>query len=399
MHVGFLLYNWDGPGGIESQARQLARKLAARGERVTVVTTVAPRAYGRRGIDIENVEVFRVPLTRSPFFEEIARALFASRGGVEVLYAVQFTCGVHAARIARKTGAPVVLKFAGGGAYGDLRTLPSLVNHAALREELGRVDRYVFVSDEIRREAGEYGLDAGKFATIRNGVDLGRFEAKVEPAPLFDLGARVVLYVGRLSEEKRPDLLVRAFPGVLERVAGARLALAGTGPLESSLRALVAEKGLAGKVELLGARGDVPALHRRASVYVLPSASEGSPNALLEALAAGTPAVATDIAAVREIARPEREALLVPADDPSALSRAIVRVLEDQELATKLAAAGPARVREEWDLERVADRYMEVFRECARGRALDWRLGARGRSVLALRALASGVLKRRGERA
>src|SRR5436309_13035186 len=125
MHVGFLLYNWDGPGGIESQARQLARKIAARGGRVTVVTTVAPRAWGRRGVDVENVEVFRIPLTRSPFFEEIARALFASRGGVQVLNAVQFTSGVHAARIARKTGVPTVLKFAGGGAYGDLKTLPS----------------------------------------------------------------------------------------------------------------------------------------------------------------------------------------------------------------------------------------------------------------------------------
>ena len=204
--------------------------------------------------------------------------------------------------------------------------------------------------------------------------------------------------MGRLSEEKRPLLLVRAFAQVIERVAGARLAFAGTGPLEGELRALVKELGLEGKVALLGKRDDVPELHRGASVYVLPSASEGSPNALLEALAAGTPTVATEIAGVAEIARGEREALLVPRDDAAALARGIVRLLEDRALAARLAAAGRERVAQEFDLERVADRYSEVFETLdrereAKGRALDWRLGASGRSVLALRALASGLVK------
>jgi glycosyltransferase involved in cell wall biosynthesis len=287
---------------------------------------------------------------------------------------------------------PVVLKFAGGGAYGDLRTLPSLANHGDLRAELGRVDRYVFVSDEIRAEAQELGLDPGRFVTIRNGVDLARFSGSRESS------GPVVLYVGRLSEEKRPALLVRAFPRVLERVPEARLVLAGPGPLEGELKSLVAELGLEERVALLGARSDVPELHRRARVYALPSASEGSPNALLEALAAGTPVVATDIPGVREIARPEREALLVPRDDPEALARAVVRLLEDPALAARLSAAGRERVAQEFDLERVADRYSELFHNLtneriARGVALDWRLGARGRSVLALRALASGLVK------
>lgn len=423
--VGFLLYNWDGPGGIESQARQLARKLASRGVRVTVVTTVAPRAYGRRGVSVEGVRVFRVPLSRSPFFEEIARALFASQGGIEILNTVQFTCGIHGARLALQTGVPVVLKFAGGGRYGDLMTLPTLANHESLKEQLARVDRYVCVSDEIRREAQEYGLDPGKFVTIRNGVDLERFRetetslggTAPEPPPKGcalwtpdtgvredGRGPRVILYVGRLSEEKRPLLVLRAFPAILERVPGARLAFAGTGPLEGEVRALAKELGVEAKVDILGARTDVPALHRWASVYVLPSASEGSPNALLEALAAGTPVVATAIPGVAEIARPEREALLVPADDPASLGAAIVRLLEDRALAARLAAAGKDRVASEFDLERVADRYLAVFEELDRarrasGRELDWRLGARGRSVLALRALASRTWKRVGKSA
>jgi hypothetical protein len=110
----------------------------------------------------------------------------------------------------------------------------------------------------------------------------------------------------------------------------------------------------------------VPALHRAASVFVLPSASEGMPNALLEALASGTPSVATDIPGTNELVRHEREALLVPLDDALALASAIVRLLEDRALAQRLAEAGRARIASDYDMERVADRYMALFGDGAR---------------------------------
>src|SRR5581483_10223518 len=220
-----------------------------------------------------------------------------------------------------------------------------------------------------------HGLDAQKIVWIPNGVDLAAFslERREEPG--------LVLYVGRLNAQKRLDVLLRA----LAQVPAARLELAGEGEEEAPLRALARSLGLEARVHFLGVRSDVPALQARAQVFCLPSASEGLPNALLEALAAGTPAVATDIQGSRDVARPEREALLVPPGDEAALARALARLLEDRALAARLALAGRERARE-LSLEKTADAYSKIFTEVAR--PARWRLGLTGRAVLAARAVA-----------
>ncbi len=130
------------------------------------------------------------------------------------------------------------------------------------------------------------------------------------------------------------------------------------------------------------------ALQARAQIFVLPSSSEGLPNALLEALAAGTPSVATDIPGNRDVATHEREALLVPPGDVGALAAAIARLLGDRALAGRLGAAGRERARD-FDLEKVADRYSALFTELAR--PASWRLGVSGRAVLAARAVARAL--------
>src|SRR5438067_877575 len=136
--VGFLFYNVDAKGGMERQASQLAPLLAARGHWVVCVSTIAPRRYGERSLELAGVTVHRVPVTRTPVFEEAARALFARSGGVDVIYAVHYRCGLHAARIARPTRTPVVCKFACSGEHGDFRVMGT-----GRRDELCSLDRYV----------------------------------------------------------------------------------------------------------------------------------------------------------------------------------------------------------------------------------------------------------------
>src|SRR5271170_6914427 len=100
--IGFVFYNVDQKGGMERQASQLAIRLAARGHRVVCVSTIEPRRYGERASELDGVSVHRVPVTRTPLFESAARALFARSGGVDVIYAAHYRCGLHAARIARR---------------------------------------------------------------------------------------------------------------------------------------------------------------------------------------------------------------------------------------------------------------------------------------------------------
>ncbi len=371
--VGFLFYNVDAKGGMERQASQLAPRLAARGHRVVCVSTIAPSGYGTAALELPGVTVHRVPVTRTPVFETAARALFAAAGGVDVIYAVHYRCGLHAARVAAPTRTPVVCKFACSGEHGDFTVMGT-----ARRDELRTLDRYVCMTDALRAEALAHGLDAAKIVSIPNGVDLAAFAGPRREEP------GRVLYLGRLNAQKRLDVLLRA----VARVPRALLDLAGGGEEEGHLRALARELGVAERVSFLGARSDLAELHARAQVFCLPSASEGLPNALLEALAAGTPTVATDIAGTRDVARHEKEALLVPPGDEAALAAAIARLLDDRALAERLALAGRERARA-YDLEAIADAYSKLFTEVARPG--DWRLGLGGRAVLAVRAVARAV--------
>jgi len=380
--VAIVVHNIDALGGMERQAARLAERLAARGLRITIVTTWIEERftftlrrtkpfYERRGA----IEIVRIPAYRSwkltavhQLIDIVATyALMRRRRRLDVIYGVQYTGSFHAAPAAWATGIPTVVKFACGGEHGDFHCLAQKDEAAGIRAALASMDRYVIISEEIRREASEAGLDPRRFVPIRNGVDTERFSPEGEKAALPELGATagrpVVLFVGRHDTQKRVDVLLRAFAKVAARVPEARLATAGVGPRLEEYRALAAELGLADRVAFLGARSDVPALHRAASVFVLPSAAEGLPNALLEALACGTPSVATAIPGTTEVATHEREALLVPLDDEEALAAAIVRLLEDRELASRLARAGRERILSEFDMERVTDRYVALFSE------------------------------------
>jgi glycosyltransferase involved in cell wall biosynthesis len=376
--VLFVLHNYDHAGGMEGQARRLADRIAARGVPVTVATTFFPsrrpdlRRHEWRG----GVEIARVPCFTwwtgeavDRFFEaSIAHVLARRRRAIDVVYAVHYGSGCHAVEPAHALGVPVVVKFACGGHDGDLAHLARQDARSELARRLARVDRFVCLSTQIRDEARALGIPDQRLVAIANGIDPA-FADDAPPAALPELGdpsgRRVILFVGRLDHQKRASVLLRAFARVHERVPEARLALAGAGPLRAELEQLARALGLADRTAFLGSRADVASLHRASRAFVLPSASEGIPNALLEALAAGTPSVATDVPGTHDVARHEREALLVPVDDEAALAAALVRVLEDEALAARLVAAGKARVQEEYALERVVDRYLATFAELA----------------------------------
>ena len=148
-------------------------------------------------------------------------------------------------------------------------------------------------------------------------------------------GAGLVLAVGRLVEQKNHALAIRA----LSDVPNATLVIAGEGPFRPELEATAEEAGVVDRVLFAGLRLDARALMGAADVVVLPSRWEGLPLTALEALASGTPLVATDVRGIRELVVAGENALLVP-EDHEALAAALRRVLDDPELAARLAEAG-----------------------------------------------------------
>lgn len=152
-------------------------------------------------------------------------------------------------------------------------------------------------------------------------------------------GATVLLSIGRLSREKGQVVLVKAFSLIYQKNPKVLLILVGTGPEDHALKRIAKALGVGDLVRFAGQQSDVSPFYSIADLMVLPSQSEGSPNVLLEAMAAGLPIVATAVGGVPEIVTTEREALLVRKNDPVALANAMERLLNDASLRKKISAA------------------------------------------------------------
>lgn len=173
------------------------------------------------------------------------------------------------------------------------------------------------------------------------------------PADTIPVPKPFVLAAGRLVHQKGFDLLIRAFGTVARDVPAMRLAIAGEGPDEASLRALAAELGLSARVLFLGRVSALPALMREATAFILSSRFEGFPNVLLEALDQGVPTIATDCpGGSREILRDGTCGLLVPCENVTALAEAIRRLIGDTALQQELSRAGRT-VAAEYRIERI----------------------------------------------
>jgi glycosyltransferase involved in cell wall biosynthesis len=175
------------------------------------------------------------------------------------------------------------------------------------------------------------------------------------------LGTRpLILAAGRLAPQKGFGTLLEAARGWQDLAPVPLLAIAGSGPQHDQLAAATATLG--GHAILLGQRADVPALLAAATVFVLPSRWEGQPLILQEALRAGLPIVATRAGGTPDLTG-EDAALLVPPDDPAALTQAVRRVLTDPALATRLAAAAQGRARTLPSVNAATEAALAVYRE------------------------------------
>jgi glycosyltransferase involved in cell wall biosynthesis len=189
---------------------------------------------------------------------------------------------------------------------------------------------------------------------IELGIDLDRFGQGRSV-----LDGIVVGNVARLAEQKGHRDLIAAAPAVLERHPDARFAVAGDGELRAELEALA--RPLGEQFTFLGERDDVPDLLASFDVFAYPSRFEGLCLAVIEAQAAGVPVVATPVGGIVENVVDGKTGLLVPPRDPVALAGAIVRILDDPELARALAERARPRVRERYTRQRMVERTLALY--------------------------------------
>lgn len=231
------------------------------------------------------------------------------------------------------------------------------------------VHRYIAVSREVADRIHEtFAIPRPKLTIVPNAVPHGLFDRPVHPQLRADLAgpqrSPVVLTVARLDAQKGHSTLLEA----AAQLPGVRFALAGEGERRATLEAQAAALGIADRVLFLGYRQDVPDLLASCDLFVLPSLYEGLPLSILEAMAATRPVIGMDVGGTDEAVIHGETGLLVPPSDPRALAAAIRRLLDDRDLACRLAQQGRERLRREFSCERMVERVTGIYNEILRGR-------------------------------
>lgn len=300
--------------------------------------------------------------------------------GCDLIHAhTTYPNGYLAARLRRRRGPPLVVTPHGV----DVHLIPRLKHGLRLEPELagrirlalGEADAVTAISDAIAESAVAAGAPRERLHRIANGVDVARFAARSHPDPRPRLGlpahARLLVSVGNHHPRKGQEVLVHAMARVVAVEPRACALIVGRG--SEVLRPLIVRLGLVGQVVLVGPipfpLGSAPAddllaaIHAHADCYISAGTEEGAEGlslALLEAMAAGNPPLATDISGNRDLVRHGRNGLLVRPNDPEHLAQGLLEILTDTGRRRALGAAARATA-QGFSWRGVAGRYLEVY--------------------------------------
>lgn len=360
--------NHEELGGLQRWAHHVARLFSERGHRVHVVgvTHAAERHdYGRDlPYRLSVLHDTPPPPRRGGRLHELRRRAVQRRGAAKL---------TELLRTARPGGVVIAAQVWAMEwvALADTNGMPVIgMSHESFEATRGssrfaRVQRYFADADRLLLLTTE-DADAWARAGLTN-VDVMPNPLHVTPTRFPDLTEPVVVALGRLSFEKGQDMLLEAWARIAERAGAAspnrppawRLRLYGSGPDEEALRRQAAELGV--DAEMPGTTSDIEGALTGASIYALPSRSEGFPMGVLEAMAYGLPVVAFDSApGIRELITHDVDGLLVTPGNVPEFAAALERLMDDPGLRAKLGEAGRASVRR-FAADVVVDRWERVF--------------------------------------
>jgi phosphatidylinositol alpha-mannosyltransferase len=366
MRIGMVCpYSFDVPGGVQSHVLQLAEVMRARGQHVSVLAPASPS----RHVHLPEYVVSAGRAVPIPYNGSVARVQFSptvhgkvrrwlTEGDFDVLHVHEPNAPSLSMWALRVAEGPIVATFH----TSTTKSLTLSMVQGLLRPMQEKIVGRIAVSDLARRWQMEaLGSDA---VEIPNGVDV----ASIASAPLlpgYPRPSKTVLFLGRYDEPRKGmAVLLDALPTLVERFPGLQLLIVGRGN-EDELRAKVG--GLAGHLRFLGQVDDAAKASalRSADVYCAPNTGgESFGIVLVEAMAAGTPVVASDLHAFARVLRDGEAGRLVRVEDGAALADGLIAVLENDPLARRYAAAGAAAVRR-YDWSVVANQVMQVYETVA----------------------------------
>jgi glycosyltransferase involved in cell wall biosynthesis len=325
--------------------------------------------------DLPRRSIYMLPL----FIIDVLRIVFRLRGlmrerRIQVVHA-QLSGHFPSALAALGTGIPVVWTIHSMTFLGiRRRSVRKWMNQQLYRFWGRRVAVIVAVSAEVRASVCNLlNLHSDRVLLVHNGTGSVDEPPAVGEVPSLrsELSlpetARLVVAVGGLRVQKGHTVLLDAVPEIVRCEPEVYFLLVGSGELESVLRQQVCTARLEYRVLFLGQRRDVNRILRECDVFVLPSLSEGLSLALLEAMRARKPIVATDVSGTREVILDGETGLLVPPGDAQGLAEAVLEVLRNPAEAQTMAHRARKRVETEFSAEAMTKRYLAVFQQVVSG--------------------------------
>lgn len=273
---------------------------------------------------------------------------------IDLVHAHDYKTDILALLLAKATGVAALSTVHGWTGHS---TRERLCYYPADKKVLSRFSRLIAVSSEIGRELTRYGAEPSRITTVLNGIDPRQFRRDPSRVPAaraaLGLGADDIAIgaVGRLEPQKRFDLLLDAFAVVHSRRPNTRLFIVGDGSQRDSLGQQIQALRLTESCTLVGHAGDVRPSHHAFDLFVQSSDYEGTPNAVLEAMALETPIVATDAGGTAELVEDGVHGRILPIGRVDRLIHAMQEALADSNAARKMADRARLRVEGELSFE------------------------------------------------
>lgn len=351
--IGFVLTSCEA-GGTERQMIELLRRLSPSRWEVHVAVLHA------RGEWLERMTEAALTVTEFPFTsfrhadamrQALAFRRWCQTHGIAVIHTSDLYTNIFGLPASAAAGVPVRI--------GNRREINPdktrsqiMMQRAAYQFATKVVANSRAAADRLRFER----VPAGRVATVSNGIDSCAFATTRSRRPL-----RKIAVVANLRKEKGHDVLIDAAPEILRHFPDATFEIVGGGPEHDALQARAKAQGVSGAFTFIGYEGNVAQRLKDADIFILPSRSEAFPNAILEAMSAGLPIVASAVGGILELIEDGRTGLLVAPGDPHALAHSVCRLMSERALGARLGKAACQEVQGHYSFERMTSAFEHIY--------------------------------------
>jgi len=360
-------------GGAEKECQKLSRRLMEKGISVSVLTQYCDGLPEYE--EIEGIPVYRKikawHLFELTYMLSVLYFLLKYRKKYDIIQCFGLYLFVPPALLMKYLfRKKVVSRLECSGRFGDFWRITQLKWEKLVIASSRRLDKIIFISSDIKRELTENQFPIERLVHISNSVDSDQFKP---PERHENRNSKNICFVGRLEEQKGLEYLIRAMDIIKSKGNGVKLFIVGEGQLKATLEELCKKLTLENLVVFVGITHDVLPYYHDASIFVLPSISEGMPLSLLEAMSCGLPVIATLVGGNTEVLDSSAKNTIVPhyhigeygilvnPRDVNGLAEALLRLLNDEELSKQLGKRARDLIEEKFSQENITNEYINLY--------------------------------------